>query len=183
MARISISLKKITFIAALILTAAFTAHAQSDTKTIGNKQRSGSANTSFDLVKGKQVGIKLNAGHKPVQLLKFNFTVESQCTDTIRFKVNIYEFNYITPGPNLATQDITGGIPQGKHHISINLEPYKIIAKKELLVAIEFLNDYHCDNHFAIGLFNGGTYHFENGVWKKLAVAGVDFNLTVRKVK
>jgi len=183
MDNISTALKKLTLITALILSAIFAAKAQTDTKTIGNKQRSGSASTSFDLVKGKQVGIKMNAGRKPVQLLKFNFTVESQCSDTIRFKVNIYEFNYVTPGANLAKQEITGGITRGKHHISIDLEPYNIIAKKELLVAIEFLNDYHCDNHFAIGLFNGGTYHFENGVWKKLAVAGVDFNLLVRKVK
>jgi hypothetical protein len=183
MLRISTSLKKLTLIAALALSTIFTARAQADTKIIGNKQRSGSASTSFDLVKGKQVGIKMNAGHKPVKLLKFNFTVESQCTDTIRFKVNIYEFNYVTPGPNLATQEIISGIPHGKHHISIDLEPYNIIAKKELLVAIEFLNNYNCDNHFAIGLFNGGTYRFENGVWKKIAVAGVDFNLLVKKIK
>ena len=160
MLSIPTSLKKLAFIAALTLSTIFAAQAQTDTKIIGNKQRSGSASTSFDLVKGKQVGIKMNAGRKPVQLLNFNFTVESQCTDTIRFKVNIYEFNYVTPGPNLSTREIIGGIPRGKHHISINLEPYNIIAKKELLVAIEFLNNYDCDNHFAIGLFNGGTYHF-----------------------
>jgi hypothetical protein len=176
-------LKRITLVAALIITAAFSAQAQKDTKVIGNKPRSGSANSSYDLAKGNQVGIKMNAGSKPVQLLKFNFDVENVSNDTLQFKVNVYEFNNVAPGKNLATKEIYGAVPKGKNRVTVDLEPYNIIAKKDILVAIEWLKTYHGDNHFAIGLFNGGTYHYENGEWKKTSVAGADFNVLVRKLK
>jgi hypothetical protein len=176
-------LKRITFIAALVLATAFGAQAQNDTKTIGNKPRSGSANSSFDLVKGNQVGIKMSAGRKPVQLLKLNFDIENVTNDTLRFKVNVYDFNHVAPVHNLVKQEIYGVIPKGKNKVTVDLEPYNIVAKKDILVSIEWLNTYHGDNHFAIGLFNGGTYRYENGEWKKTPVAGVDFNVLVRKLK
>lgn len=168
---------------ALLLTVIFSASAQSGTKVIGNKPRSGSSSSSFDLVKGNQVGIKMNAGRKPVQLLKLNFDVENLTRDSLRFKVNVYDFNNVAPVHNLVTQDILGAIPKGKNRVTVDLEPYNIIAKKNILVSIEWLNSYSGDNHFAIGLFNGGTYKYENSEWKKIPVAGVDFNVLVRKLK
>ncbi|MGZ3872030.1 MAG: hypothetical protein ACXVJD_03880 [Mucilaginibacter sp.] len=168
---------------ALLLTVIFSANAQSGTKVIGNKPRTGSANSSFDLVKGNQVGIKMNAGRKPVQLLKLNFDVENLTSDSLRFKVNVYDFNNVAPVHNLVNQDILGAIPKGKNRVTVDLEPYNIITKKNILVSIEWLASYSGDNHFAIGLFNGGTYKYENGEWKKMPVAGVDFNVLVRKLK
>jgi hypothetical protein len=44
-----------------------TANAQEKIKRIGNKPRSGSSNSSFSVVKGNQIGIKMDAGKKPVQ--------------------------------------------------------------------------------------------------------------------
>jgi hypothetical protein len=176
-------LKHILLIAAFTTAAVYSATAQKDTKVIGNKPRSGSANSSYDLAKGNQVGIKMDAGKKPVQLLKFNFDMENVSNDSLQFKVNIYEFNNVAPGKNLATREIHGAVPKGKNRVTVDLEPYNIIAKKDILVAIEWLKSYHGDNHFAIGLFNGGTYYYDKGEWKKTSVAGVDFNVLVRKLK
>jgi hypothetical protein len=170
-------------VAALLIITISAARAQEKTKIIGNKPRSGSASSSFDLVKGNQVGIKMSAGRKPVQLLRFNFDMENLNKDSLKFKVNIYDFNDATPGANLVKQDIFGAVPTGKNRVTVNLEPYNIKAKGEILVAVEWLNTYQGDNHFAIGLFNGGTYYFKDGHWKKMAVAGVDFNVLVKKLK
>jgi len=183
MSKISTTVKSIMLVTALTLCALFTAHAQDKTKVIGNKPRSGSANSSFSVVKGNQVGVKMKAGHKPVQLLKLNFDVENLSKDSLRFKVNVYEFNYVSPGENLVKEDIIGFIPQGKNRVNVNLEPYHIVAQGNLLVAIEWLKNNNSDNHFAIGLFNGGTYNYEDGKWKKTPIAGVDFNVLVRKLK
>ncbi len=183
MIRIFPQTKCIILIAAFNIAAIFTAQAQKDTKVIGNKLRSGSANSSFSLNKGNQLGIKMSAGKKPVQLLKLRFDVESLNQDSIRFKVNVYEFNNVAPGKNLVKQEVYGAIPNGKNRITVDLEPYNIIAKGDILVAVEWLKTYTGDNHFAIGLFNGGSYYFENDVWKKQGVAGVDFNVLVRKLK
>jgi hypothetical protein len=183
MIKISTQLKSIMLLAVLVLFALFTAHGQDKTKVIGNRPRSGSANSSFSIVKGNQVGVKMNAGHKPVQLLKLNFDVENLSKDSLKFKVNVYEFNYVAPGENLVKQDVIDYIPQGKNRVSVNLEPYHIVAHGNLLVAIEWLKNDGGNNSFAIGLFNGGTYTFEDGKWKKTPVAGVDFNVLVKKLK
>ena len=182
MNRIITSIKRVLLITVFTIATIGSAAAQKGTKVIGNKPRSGSSNSSFDMTKGNQVGIKMNAGHKPVQLLKLHFDMENVSKDSLQFKVNVYEFNDVAPGKNLATRNIYGAVPKGKNRITVDLEPYNIIAKKEILVAVEWLNNYQGDNHFAIGLFNGGTYRFENGAWKKTPVAGVDFNVLVRKM-
>ena len=77
----------------LMLGMTLAAKAQYKTKRIGNKPRSGSANSSFDMVKGYQVAVKMSAGRKPVQLLQFSFDSENVSADSLKFKVNIYDFN------------------------------------------------------------------------------------------
>ncbi|HEY0177137.1 MAG TPA: hypothetical protein VGC08_12210 [Pedobacter sp.] len=158
--------------------------AQDKTKVIGNKPRHGSSNTSFGVIKGNQAGIRMKAGRKPVELLKLDFGVENTSQENIKFKVNVYEFNGILSGENFVKQDITGVIPAGKNRVNVDLEPYHIQVKGNVLVTIEWLetrNDLY--PRFAIGLFNGGSYHYEDGKWKKIPVAGLDFNILMKKLK
>jgi hypothetical protein len=175
-------LKFIVLLAAFTIALIFTTRAQDKTKIIGNRPRSGSANSSFAVVKGNQTGIKINAGRKPVQLLQLNFDAENGSSDSLKFKVNVYEFNYVAPGENLVKQPVYGTLPKGKNRVSVDLASYNIVVKGHILVAIEWLNTTPAENRFAIGLFNGGTYCFEDGKWKKIPVAGVDFNVKVRRV-
>lgn len=173
---------KLILFSALLLFSAVTAQAQDKTKRIGNKPRSGSANSSFGVIKGNQVAIKMKAGKKPVQLLKFSFDVDNRDRDSLQFKVNVYPYD-VSVGENLVKQDIFGTIPRGKNKITVDLEPYNIQVKGTVFVAIEWLKtDQGANPSFAIGLFNGGTYTYENSTWKKMPVAGVDFNVMVKKL-
>jgi hypothetical protein len=174
---------KFTLTAILMITTLLFARAQDKTKTIGNKPRTGSASSSFNLTKGDQVGVKMSAGHKRVQLLKLNFGAEYLGNDSLRFKVNVYGFNDVAPGENLVKQEIYGIVPKGKNRVNVDLSSYNIIVSGNILVAIEWLQNANGDNHFPIGLFNGGTYTYENNKWKKTPVAGVDFNVLVKKLK
>ncbi|MGN6395561.1 MAG: hypothetical protein ACTHMI_08345 [Mucilaginibacter sp.] len=175
---------KLKCAAVILLLTTTTVIAQNKYKTrhIGNKPRDGSANSSFDLRKGNQVGVKMNIGHKPVQLLKFHFDVENGNSDSLRFKVNVYRFNDDGPQEKLFTQDIYGAAPKGKSCVNIDLEPYHLQAKGAILVAIESLADYGGDNHFPVGILNGGTWTYKDSHWKKIPVVGVDFNMLVRKI-
>jgi hypothetical protein len=177
------SLKLIPLLTLFILCAS-SLHAQDKTKVIGNKPRHGSSNSSFGVIKGNQIGIKMEAGRKPVELLKLDFGVENNSTENLKFKVNVYEFNGILSGENFVKQDITGTIPPGKNRINVDLSPYHVQVKGDLLVTIEWLTTVDSANpHFAIGIFNGGSYQFENGKWKKVPVFGLDFNILVKKLK
>jgi hypothetical protein len=182
-----IQFKSKTLFAGFILITLFASlnlQGQDHTKLIGNKARQGSSNSSFPAIKGQQVGIKMNAGRKPVQLLKLNFGVENHHPDAIKFKVNVYEFNEDKPGEAITTKDIIASIPNGKSRVDVDLSPYNIVTKGEILVSIEFLSTLKGPEPiFSIGLFNGGTYRYQNDVWKKMPVAGVDFNVLVKKVK
>jgi hypothetical protein len=169
------------FLAIALMLISFSTQAQDKTKRIGNKPRTGSSNSSFAVTEGHQLGIKMNAGRKNVQLLSLDFGVSNNHSDTLGFKVNVYDFKGEKPAENLVKDDIISGIPPGKTRVTVDLTKYDIKAKGDILVSIEFLNvKLGANPSFAIGLFNGGTYHYEGTEWKKMPVAGVDFNVTVK---
>jgi len=178
-----ISIKTRLLFATIILLTAFTAQAQDNVKTIGNKARTGTSNASFSVVKGSQLGVKMKAGGKPVQLLSLNFGVENRNSDSLKFKVNVYEYDGTKTNNNYVKQDIIGYIPHGKNRITVDLAPYNVTVKGSLLVAIEWMDTHKgSEPSFSIGLFNGGTFRYQSGEWKKIPVAGVDFNLEVKKL-
>lgn len=184
MIKIKSTLKIILCITLFFLSSGSLLQAQDKTKVIGNKPRHGSSNSTFSVIKGNQLGIKMKAGSKPVELLKLDFGVENTSNEDLKFKVNVYEFNGIMSGENFVKQDIIGSIPKGKTRVSVDLADAHIQVKKDLLVTIEWIETVKDANpRFAIGVFNGGSYQFENGKWKKVPVFGLDFNILVKKVK
>ena len=176
--------------------AAFNSQAQDKTKTIGNKPRSGTTNNSFGVVQGAQVGIRMNAGHKPVELMKLSFHVDNLGKDTIPFKVNVYAMGDKLPqGDNLVKEEIKGSIirekdPNGpleyNQLIDVDLSPYRVEVKGDILISVEFLNTIPNKSlGFSCGLLNGGTYYKKNPdtEWKKIPIVGADFNVQVKKLK
>jgi hypothetical protein len=169
------------FLAIALMLISFSTKAQDKTKRIGNKPRTGSSNSSFAVTKGHQLGIKMNAGRKNVQLLSLDFGVENTKKDPIDIKVNVYKFEKDQPTENLSKEPIITAIPVGKTRMNIDLSKYDIKAKGDILVSIEFLDTKPGNNPiFSIGLFNGGTYRYQGTEWNKMPVAGVDFNVTVK---
>jgi hypothetical protein len=163
--------------------------AQDKTKLIGNKSRSGSANNSFSVIQGAQVGIKMHAGGKPVQLLKLTFHVDNQANDTIPFKVNVYTFDKL-PKDNLVKQEIKGIVIRNtqpnNQEINVDLSPYNIDVKGSIVVSVEFLTTQTGHSlGFSCGLLNGGTYYKKgpDTEWKKMPILGSDFNVVVKKIK
>lgn len=176
-------LKLKMLLTSIIMLGILSAQAQ-HTTTIGNKPRTGSSNSTFSVIKGEQVGIKMNAGSKMVKLLKLNFGVENNSNDTLRFKVNVYKFNGALPGDNMVKQTINGNIPKGNNRVLVDLAPYDIEVNGNILVSIEWLNTQHVSQpSFHIGLFNGGTWNYQNDAWRHTAVFGVDFSVEVEKLK
>lgn len=182
--RLSTAILK-TIFAALLITVALPVNAQK-IKTIGNKLRSGTSNNTFGVIKGDEIGIKMKAGKKKVQLLKLTFDVENRQPDSLAFKVNVYNFSDEKAGENLVKQEIKGMIAPGKIRQVVDIAPYNIETSGDILVSIEWLKTSPgMEAAFAIGLFNGGTYHKESVTdeWKKIPVAGVDFNMQVMEKK
>ncbi|WPU91196.1 hypothetical protein SNE25_17915 [Mucilaginibacter sabulilitoris] len=185
-----------TLLACSLSFIALLGNAQDKTKTIGNKSRSGTTNNSFNIVQGGQVGIKMNAGRKPVELLKLTFHVDNLGKDTIPFKVNVYTMGDKLPeDDNLIKEEIKGSIVRengpntpliSNQLISVDLSTYKIGVKGEIVVSVEFLRTILGKNlGFSCGLLNGGTYYKKgpDAEWKKMPIIGADFNVLVKKLK
>lgn len=163
---------------------------QEKIKTIGNKPRTGSANNSFNAVKGKLVGIEMNAGKRQVQLLKLSFHTQNHSQDSIAFKVNVYQMAGKYPNNvNLVTDEVKGYIQKyrdGSHQLTtVDLSPYNIKVAGDIVVAIEFLETKQgSDISFSCGLFNGGTFYRDSEAagWKKIPIVGADFSVQVKKL-
>lgn len=169
-------------------------HAQDKTKNIGHKLRKGSTNNHFGIVKGAQIGVRMNAGHKPVQLLTLSFDVDNLAKDTIPFKVNVYSMGDKAPLEYLVKEEIKGTVirnnqvtgEQINQLINVDLSPYNVKVKGNILVSIEFLNTIPDKSlGFSCGLLNGGSWYKKgpDAEWKKIPVVGADFNVQVKKLK
>ena len=175
-------------VACLLCIISLSAFGQEKIKTIGNKPRTGSSNTTFDAVKGKLVGIEMNAGKKQVQLLKLSFHTSNRSSDSIWFKVNVYQMAGKYPNDvNLVKDEVKGVIKkystEGHQLTTVDLSPYNIKVAGDIVVAIEFLETRNGSNiGFACGILNGGTFHRESEAegWKKIPVVGVDFSVQVK---
>lgn len=182
--------RKLSMVVLLCLVA-FGALGQDKIKTIGNKLRNGSANTSFNAVKGKVVGVEMNAGKHQVQLMRLSFHTENHASDSIAYKVNVYQMAGKYPNTiNLVNTEAKGFIQKynkdGKQITTIDLSPYNIKVAGDIVVAIEFLDTKPgSDISFTCGILNGGTFHKEAGSdeWKKIPVVGVDFSVQVKKLR
>lgn len=169
---------------AIILFNFISLQAQEKTRRIGNKPREGSSNSTFSVVKGNQLGVKMSAGRKPVQLMNLNFGVENSFDRELPFSVNFYQFKDGKAGENKVTQKISAAILRGKNRVNVDLEPYHLQVKGDLLVTIEWTETVAGANpRFAIGILNGGSYVFENDAWRRTPIFGLDFNVSVKKLK
>ncbi|MEQ8476861.1 MAG: carboxypeptidase-like regulatory domain-containing protein [Fulvivirga sp.] len=70
-----------------------------------------------------------------------NFTLNFTGTDSLLFRVNIYKYNQGTIGDKLVDQDIIIRTIQQKGTITIDLEPFNIIVKDDILLALEWIED------------------------------------------
>ena len=177
-------------IAFLLCAVSFNALGQDKIKTIGNKARTGSSNNTFSAIKGYLVGVEMNAGKKQVQLMTLRFHTSNHASDSVWFKVNVYQMAGKYPNnANLVTSEVKGVIKkyttEGVQLNTVDLSPYNIKVAGDIVVAIEFLETRSGSNiSFASGVLNGGTFckapNTEN--WKKIPIVGVDFSVDVKKL-
>ena len=93
---------------------------------------------------GAAIGRKFRLGKKTTQLKQFRFFLSYNDFDAVRFRVSIYTIKNGKPGELLNTQEIlTELLPQQREWITVDLSPYKIIAKGKIVVAIDWV--YHSE--------------------------------------
>ncbi len=117
-----------------------------ETKVIGHEKTSPSRVTNFSISKkpnqnlGAAIGRRFNIGKKASQLSEFKFYVGGNNFDTIRFRVNIYNIKNGRPNQLInQEQIITTLISHSKGWATVDLAPYQVFVKEDVIVAVEWI--------------------------------------------
>ncbi len=92
-----------------------------------------------------QLGAEIGAilGIKKTTFVKSaNFVLNHAKGDSLLFRINIYDFSKGELGVNLLTENILIREKQRKGTITVDLEPYEIILKSNVLLTLEWLRDF-----------------------------------------
>lgn len=159
-------------------------------KVIGNKTTSKFLGTGFSPGQlGAEMGIKINIPRIPTFVDAFNFHISyNRLKSRSVFRLNIYTVENGKPSANILTENIT--IPVERNQtgvISVNLKPYDIILKEDVIVTLEWVKNEKEPKDgeaifFSLGLLTNGTFvkTSNQGKMKKHSNLGVGFNLNVR---
>ncbi len=159
-------------------------------RTLGNKTESKFLGTGFGYDQlGAEMGIKINIRKNPTFVDAFNFTIShNRLSAKSTFRLNFYTVEKGRPSKNIVKDNILVPIePKQTGKVTIDLRPYDIILKDDVIVALEWVanegeNKKDEAIFFPLGLMTNGTlykytYHSK---FKKFGSLGVGFNIDVR---
>ncbi|WP_326993171.1 carboxypeptidase-like regulatory domain-containing protein [Chitinophaga sp. 212800010-3] len=156
-------------------------------KTVGNTNKSRFISVGFPLRElGSELGVKIYLGRKDVLLRAFNFNISENRLDSGIFRINIYAVKEGMPTGNLLQQNIIVSIGNKTGAYKIDLTPYHLQLKGEVLVSLEWLAGTAAVSHgaifFSAGFLNSSTYHRKTSeaAWTRTKGMGAGFNLVVQ---
>jgi hypothetical protein len=133
---------------------------------------------------GYEFGVKINVPQKRnVKLEQFNCFVTSSNIDSIKFRINIYQFNNLDSTINLLNQNyiVTSKTKNGE--MIFDLRDEKIYLKGDILVSLEVIEVYGKGSlYFATSTLGSGTYYRtgKQAAWEKFPIIEVAFNIDVK---
>ncbi|MCU1617927.1 MAG: hypothetical protein JWO98_5467, partial [Frankiales bacterium] len=109
-------------------------------KIIGGTSKSKSLSVGFPIkLLGSEVGTVVSLGKKDVLALSFNCNISINRLDTGVFRLNIYEIKDGMPTKNLLRQNIILSIGRKTGPCKIDLKPYNIVLKDDVLISLEWI--------------------------------------------
>lgn len=160
-------------------------------KSLGNNTKSTFIGHLFYYQQlGKEMGIRMNVGKKPLFVESFNFHVSyNRFSAKSFFRLNMYAIENGKPGRNILQENIIIPVKAKQTGmISTDLSQYDIILNEDVITTLEWV-----DNEgeilptealvISVGLMTGGTYERNSKqakMKKKLKGMGLGFTLDVR---
>lgn len=100
---------------------------------------------------GTEIGAGISIG-SPVQLNSAHFIVNRTGADSLLFRVNLYRLNEETYGQNLIPENVIVPAPSEPGIISVDLEPYGIVARGEVLLSLEWIEAVNMESNEIQGI-------------------------------
>ena len=115
------------------------------------------------------------------RLLNLKFNIIENMSDSIKVRVNVYDFKRGIPGKNLLTQNIFHTVTKKKGLETIDLKPYRISVNDDIAVSIELIEIYGTAIYFAVSASAYGGQSFTREIsqddWKIYKEVGIGFSL------
>lgn len=130
---------------------------------------------------GGEIASIIRVRKKNTRLLNLKFNIIENMSDSIKVRVNVYDYERGIPGKNILTQNIFHTISKKKGLETINLEDYKIMVDDDVAVSIELVEIYGTAIYFAVSASAYGGLSFTREIsqdnWKIYRKVGIGFSL------
>lgn len=130
---------------------------------------------------GGEIASVISVRKKNTRLLNLKFNIIENMSDSIKVRVNVYDYDRGIPGKNLLTQNIFHTISRKKGLETIDLEPYRILINDDVAVSLELIEVYGTAIYFAISASAYGGQSFTREIsldnWKIYKKVGIGFSL------
>ena len=100
---------------------------------------------------GGEIASLIKVKHKKTRLLEFKFKIFENQTDSLKIRINVYDYHKRYPTQKLLKKNLYKTITQKQGVVSINLEPYNLIVDDDIVIGIELIEVYGNSIEFAVG--------------------------------
>jgi hypothetical protein len=119
---------------------------KTDTVTLGSDRQKTNMNVNFAINKEQNQNLGSEVGRvfklkKPSELQNMRFYLRYNNFDTVRFRINVYDFNKGKPGQNLTPENIVVEVTGRKMDwITVDLTPYNLVFDEgKIAVSVEWI--------------------------------------------
>ncbi len=131
---------------------------------------------------GGELATKIKIRKDNTQLLDFKFNVLENASDSIKVRVNIYEYKRGKPHKKISSQNIFHTISKKSGLEVIDLKPYNIFVSDDVVISLELLEVFGSDISLAISARkdykgNSFTRYISKDKWNKMKFISLNFSV------
>lgn len=130
---------------------------------------------------GGEIGAKIKVKHENSKLLNFKFDIVENLSDSLKIRVNVYDYKRRFPSEKLLKQNLFYTIKQREGEVDIDLSPYNVTVDDDFVIALELIEVYGDTIEFSVaGKTYGGVSYFRyisQDKWNRQSTIGLNFRV------
>lgn len=130
---------------------------------------------------GGEIASLIRIKHKKTKLLEFKFKIAENQTDSLKIRVNIYDYHRRHPAKKLLKSNLYKTITQKEGIVTVNLEHYNLVVDDDVVIGIELIEVYGNSIEFAVSgnEYIGASFRrqISQDSWKRFPTIGMNFQV------
>jgi tetratricopeptide (TPR) repeat protein len=130
---------------------------------------------------GGEITTRIKIKKKETKLLDLKFNIIENTSDSIKVRVNVYNYKKNYPKENILATNIFHIITSKEGEETINLRSYNIVVNDDVVLGIELVKVYGSNINFAVSASNKKGTSFlkliSQDTWKRFSGIGMNFSV------